>query len=226
MANPSSHTAFDANSTREAPGPSTGRRDRRGLAIRLAAVARWLHIYLSLLGMAVVLFFSLTGLTLNHPTWFATAGNSQTQDEGRVDPRWLRGGTGDGVSRLEVVEHLRGSHAVRGALADFRVDDHECSVSFKGPGYDADAFINRETGAYTLTQSRHGLVAILNDLHKGRDSGPVWSVLIDVSALLLTVISLTGLVLLAYLKRRRLSGGLVGLLGLLALILIVYVFVP
>ena len=66
-------------------------------------------------------------------------------------------------------------------------------MTFKGPGYAADAFIDRETGHYTVTQSYHGLVAILNDLHKGRDTGPAWSILIDVSAILLTLISLTGL---------------------------------
>ncbi len=40
---------------------------RRRLAVRTAAVMRWLHIYVSLFGLAAVLFFSVTGLTLNHP---------------------------------------------------------------------------------------------------------------------------------------------------------------
>ena len=31
---------------------------------------RWLHIYLSMFSLAVVLFFSVTGITLNHPDWF------------------------------------------------------------------------------------------------------------------------------------------------------------
>ena len=60
-----------------------------------------------------------------------------------------------------------------------------------------------QTGHYRLTESSHGLVAVLNDLHKGRDTGTAWSVVIDVSAVLMTFISLTGLVLLLYLKRRR-----------------------
>ena len=60
---------------------------------------------------------------------------------------------------------------IRGALAEFRVDDTECTVSFKGPGYSADAFIDRESGQYTLTEFDHGLIAVINDLHKGRDTG-------------------------------------------------------
>ena len=57
----------------------------------------------------------------------------------------------------------------------------------KGPGSTADAVVERRTGTYELTESRHGLVAMANDLHKGRDTGDIWKWLIDVSALLLTV---------------------------------------
>ena len=104
------------------------------------------------------------------------------------------------VAKLEVVEHLRKTHAIRGALAEFRVDDTECTVSFKGPGYSADTFIDRDSGEYTMTELDHGLIALINDLHKGRDTGAVWSWVIDLSAGLMTIISLTGLVLLFYLK--------------------------
>ncbi len=64
------------------------------------------------------------------------------------------------------MEALRKAHGIRGALTDFRVDEAECTVSFKGPGYAADAFIDRDSGRYTLTQSFHGVIAVLNDLHK------------------------------------------------------------
>jgi len=103
------------------------------------------------------------------------------------------------------------------------VDENECLVSFKGPGYAADAFIDRESGRYRLTESYHGLIAVLNDLHKGRDSGAVWSVLIDVSAVLMTAISLTGLVLLFYLKLRRIPGVIVALVGT-ALVVVLFRF--
>jgi len=56
-------------------------------------------------------------------------------------------------------------------------------------------------------------VAVLNDLHKGRDSGPGWSLVIDVSAVFLTVVSLSGLVMLFFLKNKRVRGILVALGG-------------
>jgi hypothetical protein len=208
---------------------------RRRLGIRLAHLMRWVHIYLSMFGLASILFFSVTGLTLNHPTWFGSKARRTTEAEGRVDPKWLRlesPGPGSGsdpssrVDKLQVVEHLRNTHGVRGALAEFRVDESECTVTFRGPGYSADSFVDRETGRYTLTQTSQGFVAVINDLHKGRDTGPAWSALIDVSAVAMAAISLTGLVLLLYLKLRRGPGLVVALLGAVAVAAVFLLGVP
>jgi hypothetical protein len=200
---------------------------------------RWLHIYLSMISLAAVLFFSITGITLNHPDWFFSGAERRVEAQGQINLAWLRDrgrasntaeGTNndpaDQVSKLEIVEQLRKTHGVRGSLADFRVDDRECLVTFKGPGYAADAFIDRETGHYSLTETYHGFVALINDLHKGRDTGPVWSVLIDVAAILMTLISLTGLVLLFYLKLRRVTGVVVALVGMLIVLALYRIWVP
>jgi hypothetical protein len=192
---------------------------------------RWLHVYLSMFGLAAVLFFSVTGITLNHPDWIFGQLEHARAVEGDVDVNWIGRDVAESnnsgqIKKLEVVEHLRKTHKVRGALADFRVDDSECMVSFKGPGYSADAFIDRESGHYSLTELDHGLTALFNDLHKGRDTGAVWSVVIDLSAGLMTLISLTGLVLLFYLKLRRVSGVMVALAGIAVLIVIYWFCVP
>jgi hypothetical protein len=215
--------------------PRAGRSLARRLNIRFAKLARWLHIYLSMLSLGLVLFFSVTGITLNHPDWFFANTERRVQEKGQVEPGWLiananpekvsdsSDGSADAsqsVARLEIVEHLRNAHHIRAALAEFRVDENECLVTFKGPGYAADAFIDRQSGRYELTQTIHGIVAVLNDLHKGRDTGPVWSAVIDVSAAFMTVISLSGLILLFYLKLRRVPGLIVGLVGAVAAIVI------
>jgi hypothetical protein len=36
----------------------------------IARISRWLHIYLSMISFVIVLFFSATGLTLNHADYF------------------------------------------------------------------------------------------------------------------------------------------------------------
>ena len=212
---------------------------RRKLSIRFAKLMRWLHIYLSMFGLATVLFFSVTGITLNHPNWVFGQVERRREAEGQVELKWIsreitatNSQAGDQsdrskeVAKLDVVEHLRKTQSIRGALTEFRVDESECMVSFKGPGYSADAFIDRESGHYNLTEIDHGLVALVNDLHKGRDTGPIWSMLIDISAGLMTLISLTGLVLLFYLKLRRVPGVIVALVGTVVIVLVFRFWVP
>lgn len=239
--NPAPVTAGEPNepegpeSTTESLSPA-GPAPSRKLARKFAALMRWLHIYLSMFGLGTLLFFSVTGITLNHPEWFQAGLESTTEYQGRMRADWLRTeppearSTDDAashpVNKLEVVEYLRSTHGIRGALADFQIDDQECVVSFKGAGYAADAFIERESGEYRATETRHGLISILNDLHKGRDTGKIWSWIIDISAGLLCLASLTGLVLLLYIKRRRRLGLLTGLIGAATLAATAYFLVP
>ncbi len=191
---------------------------------RLASVARWSHIYISMLSSALVLFFALTGITLNHAERFGQ-NPQQHQVKDRLQTAWVQ--TDDArVARLEIVEHLRSHHGVKGAMSDFRIDEDQCVVSFKGPGYTADAFITRATGDYELTEMRMGLVAILNDLHKGRDTGGAWSWVIDISSVLLALVSLTGLLLMAWIRRYRLSGYVLAAAGTVAIYLIYLLAVP
>jgi hypothetical protein len=53
----------------------------------LAKWSRWLHIYLSMLSLGAILFFSLTGFTLNHPDWFFR--ESTSRYSGNLDKSWL-----------------------------------------------------------------------------------------------------------------------------------------
>jgi len=204
----------------------------RDLARRAGGVVRWLHLYLSLAAFGTMLLFSVTGLSLNHPEWFG-AGEPTIEDlEGTLDAALVGGADADDdpggatVDRLAVAETLRARHALRGAVADFRSDPEETTVAWKGPGYAADAVIIRRTGRYRLTVARHGLVDILNDLHKGRDTGPLWSAVIDVSAGILVAVAVTGLLLVCWIRRRRLAGLFVALVGTLAVLAAAAWFVP
>lgn len=191
---------------------------------RLAKTSRWLHIYGSMISLAVVLFFSATGITLNHPQWFA--GQERTTEyAGAMNTAWLTG-AGAETGRLNVVEYLRATHRISGAVSDFRVDDGETAVSFKGPGYAADAFIDRATGKYTVTETRLGIGAVMNDLHKGRDTGGIWKAVIDIAAGLLCFVSLSGLLLLYFLQKHRTAGIILMGFGALATYAIYVTAVP
>ncbi len=192
----------------------------RDLKRQTAIVSRWLHIYLSMVSFAILFFFAVTGITLNHQSWFDGAART-VQARGKVEQKWLKD-----VAKLEIVEYLRSTHGVKSALSDFRVDDTQLAASFKGPGYSADAFIDRGTGSYELTETRQGLWSVLNDLHKGRDSGTAWAWIIDLSAGLMTLVSITGLALIFFLQKRRASGLWAVAIGALLCWVVYLIWVP
>ncbi|MBS1816035.1 MAG: PepSY-associated TM helix domain-containing protein [Acidobacteria bacterium] len=187
---------------------------------RIAMVARWLHIYLSMATFALVLFFSVTGLTLNHVEWFDGA-QKTIELSGSMPVTLLQK-----PDELRVVEFIRNVHHIRGAVGDTRTDDQQYEVTFKGPGYSADAAIDRATGTYQIIETRNGFWAVMNDLHKGRDTGKAWGWVIDASAVLLVLVSLTGLALIFFLYKKRTAGIIVAAIGTVIFVTLYKLFVP
>ena len=188
----------------------------------IAQASRWLHIYLSMISFVIVLFFSVTGLTLNHADYFQKNALI-TQSKGTIDRHWINATDTLKIQKLAIVEFFRSKYKVSGAVADFRIDDSELSFSFKAPGYEADAFINRSDATYTLMETSQGLMGFFNDLHKGRDTGKTWVLVIDIAAILMVLISLSGLILLLFIKKKRIPGVLLIIIGLV-MIYIAYHF--
>jgi len=187
-------------------------------------LTRWLHIYLSMISFGVIFFFAVTGLTLNHAEKFGNQVHTK-QEKGKLNMGWVNSPDTTKIAKLEIVEFLRQKNNISAAVSDFRIDDSQVSVSFKGPGFEADVFINRENGEYDITRTSAGFVGLINDLHKGRDTGHVWSVVIDVSAILMTAVSLTGMFLLLFIKKKRMAGLIVAALGVFFVYLIYAIWI-
>ncbi len=190
-----------------------------------AKLSRWLHIYLSMVSFAIVFFFSFTGLTLNHPSWLGGDKQINVKDVGKLNIKWVNNPDTNKIAKLEIVEFLRKKHSIKGFVSEFRIDESELSVVFKGPAYSCDAFIDREKGTYEISEIKMGIVAVMNDLHKGRDSGSGWAWIIDISAVFLILISLTGLILLCFMKKKRVSGIITAVVGLVICYLFYLAFV-
>lgn len=197
-----------------------------GMKKDVAKLSRWLHIYLSMVSFAIVLFFSFTGLTLNHPSWFGGDKQIEEKHKGKLNVKWVNQPDTNKIAKLEIVEFLRNKYKVKGAVREFRIEEYDVTVTFKGPAYSCDAFIDRESGTYEITEIKMGVIALWNDLHKGRDSGKGWSWVIDGSAIFLILVSLTGLILLLFIKKKRVSGLVTLVLGLVINYLIYLIFVP
>ncbi len=200
---------------------ATGNKKKASWKASVAKWTRWLHIYLSMLSFIIVLFFAITGLTLNHTDWFPDSTKIIERD-GKLKTLWVNQSDTAKINKLDIVEFLRSKEKIQGIVNDFRVEDAEISISFQGPGYTADVFIDRQLGSFHLTETRMGVVAVINDLHKGRDTGKSWSWVIDFSAIFMTIISLSGLILLLFLKKRRSNGLIWAILGGIVSYLIYY----
>src|SRR5262249_39702576 len=68
---------------------ATAAQRRLHLKRRMASLSRWLHIYLSMASFAILLFFAVTGLTLNHAERFS-AQPRVTQIKGKVEINWIK----------------------------------------------------------------------------------------------------------------------------------------
>lgn len=197
----------------ELPVPGNGRWKHR-----THAWIRVIHVYVSMASLLIVLFFGVTGITLNHPDWTFGTESSATTASGAVPAEAMIDGQ---VEFLILSEFIRSEHDVKGEVSDFGQDGTEATISYKAPGYAAEVSAEVDTGQYSITVRQEGFVSVMNDLHKGRDASTAWRWIIDLSGALLVVIGLTGIGLQLFLRRRRftaLSLSVVG--GLLSIVLI------
>jgi uncharacterized protein len=206
----------------DAASPSAGVPTRRKRSLKSVG-QRWMrliHVYTSMICLLTVLFFSVTGLTLNHPTW--TLGDSPaTQSATGTFPDEIA--LAPEIAWLDVAEYLRSEHGLRGEVAEYDATPTDGSITFKGPGFGADTFFDVEARTYDITIESQGSLGFFNDLHKGRDSASSWRWLIDVSAIFLVVISATGLGLQLFLKARRRSAVITAISGSILFVLFVLV---
>lgn len=170
--------------------------------VRAQVTLRSLHIHASMATLLVILFFSGSGVLLNHPEW--TAGLDTTRAaQGTLPPALLGGLRAGAPDWLPIVETLRDRHDLRGRVSDPTTDGTDATLNFKGPGVDTSVLIDVQTGEYDLRTTSAGLSAVIGDLHRGHNTGPGWRWVIDLTAAALTVISASGFGILLFLKKHR-----------------------
>lgn len=165
----------------------------------------WMSSALCLVGMVL---FAITGITLNHAAAIESTPVVITNEGTLPD---------DAAAALAQVEGSDADTPVPGPVAEWLDTQWGVDVSGRAPewseeelyiplpraGGDGWVAIDRATGAVLHEDTDRGWIAYLNDLHKGRDTGPVWSWFIDIFAAACVIFSLTGLLLLQLHARRR-----------------------
>lgn len=164
----------------------------------------WISAGVSLVAM---LMFSLTGITLNHAarigaTPTVVARNAQL-------PPALLAQFAEPASAERAPLPRDVSHWIEASLG-IRIGDRvaewsedEVYLSLPRPGGDAWLSIERGDGAIHYERTDRGWISWLNDLHKGRNTGPAWAAFIDGFAVACVLFAVTGLLLLKMHSGRR-----------------------
>ncbi|MBC7002672.1 PepSY-associated TM helix domain-containing protein [Photobacterium sp. BZF1] len=168
--------------------------------------ARRLHIYVSMALLLVVLFFSVTGITLNRPELFVKSQPTVESLTLALPNSLMNSGSRAFVpDEQALLEFLDTNAAISGTpsamevfteVEDGELLEGEIALDYKGPGYNTTVFIDLLNQQAEIEKNHYGIVAVLNDLHKGRNSGEVWKWFIDITALLMVFFVLTGVCLL------------------------------
>jgi hypothetical protein len=186
-------------------------------------VAHWalmIHVYISAAGFTLALLFGITGLTLNHQD-FGLSNPKTSRFEIPLDKDVVNN---QDQGRLEAV--VRQKLGIRSRVTDYHDDPDQIEMTFATPGARTVVTINRADGTAQVEKENRGFLEKLGDLHKGFDTGGVWSWTIDVAAIVLVISSLTGMVTLVALRARRRSGFAVCALGVLTVVAIYVIWVP
>lgn len=199
---------------------------RRSFWLKQLHQWHWISAAVSLIGM---LAFAITGITLNHASQIE-AKPVVVSRKATLPPdllALLAKGPEEGKRPLPApfepfLDKAVGAE-VAGVEGEWSAD--EVYVALARPGGDAWVSIDRETGAVEHEKTTRGVISLLNDLHKGRNSGKAWSWFIDIFAGACVIFTVTGLILLQFHARARpLTWPLVGL-GLAAPVILVILFV-
>lgn len=162
---------------------------------------RFLHVYTSMIAFIIILFFGATGLLLNHPEWLGGDELVTELFDGTL-PDTVRNDVG-AVEFLSVSEFLRSEHGVVGEVTNFDQVGNEGSINYTGPAYGASARFDAETLEYDLRVTEENFINAMRDLHTGDDTNTVWDWVIDISAGFLLFVSVTGLGIQLFMKKRR-----------------------
>ncbi len=190
---------------------------RRGNGQKLT---RKVHSWTSMISLLIVLFFALTGLVANNPSWTFGQEPQVTSVTGQLPDGAITNGAPD---YLVISEYLRASQGASGQITDYGLSGDTGRITYGSPGYTATASFSVSKATFTLQTTRSGFMALLTDLHKGTNASMPWKLAIDGAAIVLTAVALTGLILQLLMAKKRstalvlLSIGVVAGVGLMLL---------
>ncbi|CAI88005.1 MULTISPECIES: PepSY-associated TM helix domain-containing protein [Pseudoalteromonas] len=196
----------------------------------LYSTSRALHIYISTALFFLLILFCVSGIVLNHVDWLKNDKNN-----GQIStpiPSALAAKANAQLSTLptlypEIEAYLAKQYALTNVKSiEWEKEDALVMLDYPLPAGFAYAELDFISGTLNLDYQTGGFLSLIGDLHKGRHSGEAWSWVIDISAVLMILFAITGMIILFQNRKKRLAGIWITVLGIATPVVIYLCWVP
>ena len=189
-----------------------------------------LHIYISTALFFLLILFCVSGIVLNHVDWLKNdKNNGQVTATIPAELVTKANAQLDTLPTLypEIEAFLAKQYSLTKVKSiEWEKEDALVMIDYPLPAGFAYAELDFTTGELNLDYQTGGFLSLIGDLHKGRYTGEVWSWVIDISAVLMIIFAITGMIILFQNRKKRNLGVLITLLGIATPLVIYLCWVP
>jgi hypothetical protein len=179
--------------------------------------ARFLHGWLSALAFVALIFFSFTGLLLNHPEWFPGSPAKVVKENFTLTDGEIRQLRAAAVPSQALVSLAAKRIELKGGVSDGdeggELVGDELFMRMQGVRGETYLRADLGSGALEVRIETQPTLAILNELHRAERAGNGWRLAVDVIAVVLIVLSLVGYLIFLSMHGTRLRTAIALTLG-------------
>jgi uncharacterized protein len=158
------------------------------------------HGYLSAAAFVWLLFFSITGILLNHPSWLRNDKPVTETRQFRLPPDELTSLTAKTEPGPALVQAMRGKLGLKGQIDSSVVAGRLLFVRMRGASGSVELQLDLHTGQGSAAMESFPIATLFKELHRGENAGSAWRAMIDITGFALVVTSMMGLMI--YLSMR------------------------
>jgi hypothetical protein len=157
--------------------------------------SRLIHVYVSMTLLSLLLFFSVTGITLNHPEWFRDSKADVVERALMIDLSMIKNPPLTPLQIVNVSTAIEQKLSVSLNNTILESSQDELFFSIKRAGKNTAITLDLVSGELFFEETDYGWWALMNDLHKGRNTSVFWGWIIDITSLLCILFALSGFIL-------------------------------
>lgn len=167
--------------------------------------ARHVHAWFSAFAFLSLIFFAGTGLFLNNTDWFDSEPDQvilqvTIPTEILAQVKTLEN---PAPLLLEAIRKQAQPQILSGVFKSSDLIDGELDMRLDGAKGHTDITVALDTGRTEITVKPESVLDTLKNLHKGKNVGTIWKLVIDISAILILILSIAGYLLFFSLRKRK-----------------------